>query len=184
MMLTAHRKDSTPTGEQLKRFLEVIVKRVKPKSLEVPSYSWLNNGFRHLVDTLTFHYSEFALSKHNALRLSTAFDILLAEGRLTKEPSQARNWVGVYILRKIITAIFQDAYCQGTLSWDVTLSKNTSIVLLSALSCQAGDITTDPLDDQPLPYLCYQDIVMKLSGGEDLEHMMAEILIRNEKGKK
>ncbi|KFY24325.1 hypothetical protein V493_05304 [Pseudogymnoascus sp. VKM F-4281 (FW-2241)] len=178
------REDQTPTGEQLERFLETIVNKVKPKSLEVPSYEWLKAGFRHLRLALVFHYSKFTLSKHDSSRISSVFDIMLQEGRLTTEPSQHHNWVGVYILRQIVTAMFQDALCEGTLSWDVTLSKCTSIVLTSALSCRAGDITTDPLDDQPLPFLCYRDITMRLLGGEGVENIIAEVVIRNEKFKK
>ncbi|KFZ16943.1 hypothetical protein V501_01982 [Pseudogymnoascus sp. VKM F-4519 (FW-2642)] len=177
-------QDDTPTGEQLERFLETIVKKVKPKSLEVPSFEWLKAGFRHLLLALIFHYSEFTLSKHDSSRISSVFDVMLEEGKLTTEPSQHHNWIGVYILRHIATAIFRDALCEGTLSWDVTLSKSTSIVLTSALSCRAGDITTDPLDDQPLPFLCYRDITVRLSGGERIENMMAEVVIRNEKSKK
>lgn len=67
---------------------------------------------------------------------------------------------------------------QGTMNWDVTLSRITSIVLTGALSARAGDVTTDALDDQPLPYLCYKDITMKFVGGQEIEDLQAKVVIR------
>lgn len=77
-----------------------------------------------------------------------------------------------------------DALTQGTLNWDVTLSKAASLVITAALSARAGDVTTDRMENQPLPYLCYQDVTIKLVGGNDLQHLMVEVVIRNEKSKK
>jgi hypothetical protein len=70
------------------------------------------------------------------------------------------------------------------MNWDVTLSRITSIVLTAALSTRSGDIATDPTDNQPLPYLCYKDVTIKLVGGQNIEDLVTEVVIRNEKSKK
>lgn len=182
--LTTCSISQTPTGEQIERFLFSIVGLVKPTTNAVPSYDWLQSGLRCLLGSLYFHHSAFSLSRHDSLRISTVIDELAHQGKVTKEPSRQRNWVGVFIVRKIATAMLIDALTRGTLNWDVTLSKLTSIVLTAALLVRSGDILADSLDDQPLPYLCYQDITLKLVGGQDIEHLVAEVVIRNEKGKK
>ena len=40
------------------------------------------------------------------------------------------------------------------------------------------------LDDQPLPFLCYNDVTIKLVGGTELNNLKALIVIRNEKKNK
>lgn len=87
-------------------------------------------------------------------------------------------------MRKITMAMLVDALSMGTVHWDVTLSKVTSVVVTAAITARAGDIYADRADDQPLPYLCYQDIRLKLVEGDNVEHLAAEVVIRNEKGQK
>lgn len=109
---------------------------------------------------------------------------LLKDGMLTREPSREHNWVGVHILRNITTAMLNEALTQGTLHRDVTLSRITSLVLVSCVSARAGDLNADILDDQPLPYLCYKDVVIKFVGGLEIEDLEAVLTIRNEKSMK
>jgi hypothetical protein len=54
---------------------------------------------------------------------STAVRSLLKEGKLTKDPSWDRNWVGAFLVRKLAIAILRDALSNGTLNWDVAVSK-------------------------------------------------------------
>ncbi|KAF4631385.1 hypothetical protein G7Y89_g6747 [Cudoniella acicularis] len=175
---------SNPDGEQIERFLRSIVSKVEPKVLSVPSYDWLKGGFRHLILALVFHHAEFKLSSHESARIATCMQQLVKDGILTRVPSQEKNWIGAYILRKIVTAILHNALNEGTLCWDITLFRIATIVLTAALSARSGDICTDPTDDQPLPYLSYQDITMKFHGGDKIEDLVASVVIRNEKSKK
>jgi hypothetical protein len=144
----------------------------------VPSYDWLKGGFRHLLLALVFHHPKFTLTRHESARISSTIQQLLKGGLLTRDPSRERQWIGAFILRKITTAMVNHALNQGTMNWDVTLSRITSIVLTGALSARAGDVTTDALDDQPLPYLCYKDITMKFVGGQEIEDLQAKVVIR------
>jgi hypothetical protein len=125
------------------------------------------------------------LTRHETERISATVFGLLKEGKLTKEPSWERNWVGAFMVRRLVTAVFRDALLHGTLSWDVTISKALIIVMAAALTARTGDLTTAPLDEQPVPFLCYKDITLKLvGGGTRLENLHARCLIRNEKGDK
>ncbi|KAH7412525.1 hypothetical protein BKA64DRAFT_770267 [Cadophora sp. MPI-SDFR-AT-0126] len=177
--------DTSPKGEQLERFLTSIVARVVPRGAHaVPSYKWLQHGLGHLVNAIVFYHKDFTLSKHERSRIETTIQELFHEGKITRDPSIERNHIGVYLVRKLSTGILRDALANGTLNWDVTLAKALSIVLTAGLASRTGDITVAPMDVQELPYLCYKDITLKLVGGDGLTSLVAEVLIRNEKGDK
>jgi len=46
------------------------------------------------------------------------------------------------------------------------MSRIASVVLRAAPSARSGDIATDLMDDQPLPFLCNKDITKKLVEGK------------------
>ncbi|OBT86748.1 hypothetical protein VE02_06282 [Pseudogymnoascus sp. 03VT05] len=177
-------QDVTPTVEELERFLCSIVSKVKPKSKEVPAFTWLRGGLRRLIVILTFQFVDFKVMRHDSLRIKVMFQTLLNDGRITKEPSRVVQWIGVILVRRLITAILEDAIDNGSTNWDKTLQKALSLLLISALSCRSGDIMTSTMDTQKLPFLCYDDITIKLVGGDGLEHLQADVLIRNEKKRK
>ncbi|MCJ1384839.1 hypothetical protein MMC17_007957 [Xylographa soralifera] len=159
-----------PKGEHIERFLVSILDKVKPTMSEFRR----SRGLKAAFDIF------FSLST----RIATPVDEFATQGKVTREPSRQKNWIGVFILRRITRAMFINALTNGRKNWGVSLSKITSIVLTSSLSARAGDILSDPIDDQPLPYLCYKDLTFKLVAGNKLEHLVANVVIRNEKGKK
>jgi hypothetical protein len=73
---------------------------------------------------------------------------------------------------------------EGTPTWDKTIQKALSLLLISTLSCHSGDIMVAALNNQPLPFLCYNDVTIKLVGGTELNNLKALIVIRNEKKNK
>lgn len=176
--------DNTPSMDELERFLCSIVSRVRPRSNEVPAFTWLRGGLRRLIVVLTFHFADFRVSKHDALRMKTVFQKLLNDGKITREPSRKVQWIGSVLVRRLITVIFREAINEGTGNWDKPIQRALSLLLISALSCRSGDIMTSTRDTQKLPFLCYNDITVKLVGGNGLENLEAEVLIRNEKKKK
>jgi hypothetical protein len=157
---------------------------VKPKTNQVPSYHWLQGGIQHLVKSCIFYHSAFSLSRHDTSRIAATVDYLYQEGRLTKDPSWQKNWVGTFLVRRLVTALIEDALKNGTINWDVVMSKALSIVMVAALASRAGDVTVAQLDGQTLPFLCYNDITIKLKGGRAVEDLEAQVVIRNEKGAK
>jgi hypothetical protein len=58
------------------------------------------------------------------------------------------------------------------------------MVLIAALSCRGGDIMKTQSETHDRPFLCYDDITIKLVKGVGLESLEAMVVIRNEKGKK
>ena len=173
------------TSHHIQRFLVAIVRRVTSKSNDVPSYGWMTQGFTSLMNGLHFYRKDMTpFDRHERERLAHTIQCLLNEGKITTSLSRKPEWVGVHILRHIVTTVMMNALRNGTINWDVTLSKMTSLLLLSSTCARVGDLYYHHLDKQPFPYLIYKDIVLKFVGGSDLEHLMANITIRNEKGKK
>jgi hypothetical protein len=175
---------TAPVGEQIERFIDSIVGRIKPHGLhKVPSYNWIQQGILHLVDSIVFYHGEFTLSKHERLRIQSTIHRLFHEKKLSKDPAIERHHIVVFLVRKLSTGIFKDALTSGTRSWDVALSKILSIVLTSALAARTGDLTVGELDDRELPFIVYEDITLKLNRGAKLVNLIATVVIRNEKGK-
>jgi hypothetical protein len=137
----------TPTGEDIVRFVNIIVRRIKPVSHEVPSYSTIRSGIRQLLGELIFHYKDFQLSPHESKRIEAAVNELVASGNLTRDPKREAQWLGSVLVRKLSTAILKDGLVDGTLNWDVTVYKALLIVFIAALGCRVGDITKHSLDN-------------------------------------
>lgn len=173
-----------PEPEEIERFLVSIVSRVVPKTRAVPSYDWLRSGLERLERILRFHHRKFDLSKNDRIRFDSIFQQLLSKGQLTKEPGREKQWVGVVLVRRLIATIMREALEEGTPTWDKTIMKANVILLISSLQCRCGDIMISPRDEHPLPFLCYDDIVIKLRGGEGVDNLVAMVTIRNEKGHK
>ena len=112
---------------------------------------------------------------------------MLETGRVTKEPTRIRQWVGVFLVRHLVNAMFKDALLEGTLLWDWTLARVLSILLLSSLSARVGEISRGKLTEfYERPCMIYENVTVafKNSGMKWVEDLVARIKIRNEKGLK
>jgi hypothetical protein len=67
---------------------------------------------------------------------------------------------------------------------DKTIQKALLLLLLRALSFQTGDTMKDTKDTQPLPFRRYDDITIKLIGGDGIGNLKAKVIPRSEKRKK
>jgi len=174
-----------PKSEDLERFFSTIVSRVVPLTNRVPSYRWLQSGIGATIKDCVFYHKTFTLSAHERLRIATLLDALLQEGKLTRDPSWERNWAGVVVVRKLVCSLIDQAFAEGTMTWDITLAKCLSIVLVASLGARTGDVTVAPRDQHTLPYLVYKDVVIKMrKGGSTIDDLEAVITLRNEKGNK
>jgi hypothetical protein len=178
------RTDVVPSGEDLERFFSTIVSRVRPKSLLVPSYTWLKGGIGFTIANCIFHCRKFTLSPHERSRLQALPEVLLQEGKLSQAPSRERKWVGAVDVRRLISSLFHQACKEGTKSWDITIAQCLSIVLVAATGARIGDVTTASSDRHPLPFLAYRDIVIRMRGGDTIDDLEAIFTLRNEKGNK
>lgn len=173
-----------PTGEDIQRFLTSIASHVKGKSREVPAFPWLCGGLRTLISAIRFSFKGFKLDTYDAEHIEATIESLHSQGLVTKEPAREKHWVGAFMVRRLVTALLQDALGFGTMNWDVTISKALSIVLQSALSARTGDILRNRFDNQDLPFICYKDVIPKLVDGDGIDSLVGRFTIRNAKGYK
>ncbi|KFY80705.1 hypothetical protein V499_00479 [Pseudogymnoascus sp. VKM F-103] len=172
--------ESTPTGADIERFLHSVISKSETRR-DVPSLSWLKGGLERLLPKLLFDYQEFVLSRNETMRLKSTIRSLLQDGLVTDEPSRESNWVGSILIRRMAISSIADAASNGVYNWDKVVQRILRNVLLASLSCRIGDIMRDDLDDEEFSYLYYDDIIMKLVGGNKVENLEALISIRNEK---
>jgi hypothetical protein len=69
----------------------------------------------------------------------------MKEGKITKDPSRQKQWLSAHIIGGMAKAVLIDALDNGTLSWDVTICRVFSIVLISALCSRSGDVAQTTL---------------------------------------
>lgn len=179
----ANKYSGTPSGDEIVRFIDVIIRRLKPRSREVPSYAVVRGGLRSLIDGLIFKYPEFSLTPHEQRRIEASVNSAVSAGGLTKDPLREKLWAGVTIVRRLVTAILTDALNNGVPNWDIIIQRALSIVMMAALASRSGDFTRrSDYNDHELAFLAYKDVWMKLVGGEEITNIQAEVVIRNEKG--
>jgi hypothetical protein len=130
------------------------------------------------------YFKDFTLLKYERSRLSSAVNRLFEEEKLTKDAAREKLCIKVYLVRKLASSLFVDGLTNGIINSDVILAKTLSIVLTAALLSRTGDITTAPLDLHNLPFLYFRDASNKLVGGYGLTNLVANVVIRNEKGGK
>lgn len=127
---------TAPSGEDIQRFLTSIIGKIEPKSQHaVPSYTTITTAIRYPVSTLVFEYADFSLSRHESSRIKALVDGFAKQGRLNREPTRERHWVGVTLVKLTIHALFKNALENGTRNWDVTIARALSLTLTSSLQC-------------------------------------------------
>ena len=112
---------------------------MKPVGGSVPRYQTMKNQVRDLKIKLTWKYSKFILSPQEHARIRSMFKEMLKKNLLTNNPVREKQWIGIVLVKRIVTSYIHDAIRQGSLSWDVVVYKILSIILMSTLGVRAGD---------------------------------------------
>lgn len=116
-----------------------------------------------LLQLLQFRHHDFhkQYTPYYAMRINVHLDHLIRQGKLIRGDWFKKMWIGFMLVLKMATAWIKDAFENGTHSWDITISKLTSVLLQSALSSRSGDITRSQLYEG-LECLCWGHIILKL----------------------
>ena len=80
------------------------------------------------LEVLVFEHSDFHLSAHDSLRIDALTNGFVEQGRLTKEPARERHWLGVTLVKRMIDAVFENAFRNGFRNWDVTIHNALSLL--------------------------------------------------------
>ncbi|KAI9695795.1 MAG: hypothetical protein M1836_006061 [Candelina mexicana] len=179
-----HSPKQVPTSEDISRFLLAMVDITHSRynNAEALSYSWLHHGLVFSIKHCRLNYEDFSISSRGRMRLDAVVANLLQEGKVTKNPFREKQWLGCQIIRRVVNSLLLDALKHGTRSWDVLISKVSSLVLVSALG-RSGDVARSTHYDG-LVCLCYKDITIKVNDLDASSLLVAQFEMRQDKGNK
>ncbi|KAK3718658.1 hypothetical protein LTR37_004875 [Vermiconidia calcicola] len=130
----------------------------------------------------------FTITSHHRAHLETFVDDAVRRGQLIRGHWRKRTWIGFVTLSRMIRAYLAHAIDQGTLSWDQTIHRCLSIVLVSALGCRSGDVVRSQ-HYKGTEYMQYRHVELWLADldGDQLPtlaNVRASFTIEYEKGHK
>ena len=83
------------------------------------------------------------------------------------------------MVKMLIKALVNGALQEGPSNWDLTMSRASSVLLLSALQVRCEEVLRVRRAEGNTPYLAWKNITLRL-GEHDLEDCYCRVLIRNE----
>lgn len=107
--------------------------------------------------------SGFELTPHDGKWLQTFMDDAVKTGRLTKGVWKKRVWLNLILVSRLGRAWLEHHHQYSTWSWDTTLSRWMSVVLIASLGCRAGYVTWARLHTGS-EYIQYRHIRLTLNG--------------------
>jgi hypothetical protein len=69
-----------------------------------------------LINAIVFHYKDFTLSSHERSRIACTLNDLFHAGKLAKDVTRDKHFVGAFLVRKLSSALFTDAFRNGTVN--------------------------------------------------------------------
>ncbi|KAK5017462.1 hypothetical protein LTR16_001321 [Cryomyces antarcticus] len=175
-----------PTAEDIERFFDGIVTTLRPLAhRQAVSFTYIRSGLIHLINTFTFEYKDYKLDSQGRQRISSLFNKLLADKKLTKDPVREKQWLGCGVVHRLSLALIRDSLTHGTRSWDTTLYKALSLVLMAALSARGGDIARiGDYHGKGSICLCWKHVCVKVVRVDNQTTFAAEITLAFTKGNK
>ncbi|KAH7398061.1 hypothetical protein BKA64DRAFT_673464 [Cadophora sp. MPI-SDFR-AT-0126] len=171
---------TVPSGDDIVRFFTVITSHMTSMMGHVPRYDTQLRYLNLLIPKLVFEYPDFTLSAHERLRISVCLKSLLQDGKLTNDPQREAQWVGISLVKRMIVAIVEEGIESGTRSWDVTIAKVLSIILLGVLGARCGEPSVSQ-GYMGVEYLRWEHIWLKLKPGTK-DKLTMRITLMYEKG--
>ncbi|KAI0802569.1 hypothetical protein GGR55DRAFT_700601 [Xylaria sp. FL0064] len=158
--ISAILKDSVPTGEDVRLFLPVIVKTMRPTGKDKVSYSTLMQSLEYIQKWAEFQFEDFRLTRHDLSRIMNTVRGLLDEGVITKEPRRQKQWVTTDAVHELIRRFLQDAIKNDSPSWDYTIMKVLVILLQEICGCTSGDILLSDNGELHETF-CWKDMIIR-----------------------
>ncbi|KAK7894558.1 hypothetical protein LTR67_006319 [Exophiala xenobiotica] len=111
---------------------------------------------------------------------------MVKEQRLWRGIYRKRQFVTLFVLRKLTIAWFTTALRQGTLGFDVSLGRVLPLILMMAIDCRVCDIVAcDTQHAKAGMYMRHEDIYLTLDDeGDEVSNVVADVTMKYEKGKK
>lgn len=171
----------------IERFLITITEKAVDSSISkrresgVPSFDWLARGLRAVIVGLRFRHSKWRPDTNAGYRFKSIMRDLFEEGKLTKDPTRAKQWLTTRLLTQLANGYISNALSTSTAikSWDVVFMRLLSWVLQSAVDGRAGDVAMTK--GYKTHFLKWQDLRFELGQEGTLESLTIQVTLRNSK---
>jgi hypothetical protein len=171
----------------LERFLLSIPPYIDTSGANpAPAITYVQKSTSSLIQDLTFTYPHFSLSKCAHIRINATMQTLLQHGQVTRLPKREKHWISARMIGHLVASMYLTATQNGTLSWDITLSKIMSILFLGAFVCRSGDIARSHFYTNE-EFLQWNSLCVKYKRDSQsfaLEDLIVVVTLRHTKGKK
>lgn len=173
---SAHRlidvpRSPTPTLDEYLQFLSQLPELIDGRQADgVMAFSTLKSAVSTLNHSFTFHFEGWTLSGHATKRIDAMLTGHLKAGRATVDPAREKQWISAMLIRQMVMALFNDAFTNGTRSWDVTILKCLSLVFQAATCARAGDINQSSGYEAAV-HLRWEHVTVKIMGTEEQPNM-------------
>lgn len=158
-----------------------------PSNKPAPNVNTIITGVKILLAYGQFKWKEadgFKISGHDSTRFGVWLDQAARSGQLVRGQWKKSTWVGFAVLSRLVRTYLARGIDDGTCSWDVTIAKGLSLVLVSALGARPGDVAQSRLY-KGTEYMQYRHVELYIEGDEPVFcNMRARITIEFEKGHK
>ncbi|KAK7707157.1 hypothetical protein SLS64_007367 [Diaporthe eres] len=188
-----HQSTNVPfTGQDLVRFFDTIIGKLKPCDSNKPAPSLLvvQNAYKVLLQYGTFRWSRkdgFDITTNDSARFKAFTLKAVQDKRLTQGTWRKRTWVGFITISRMVRVFLEHHLEHGAWNFDVVILKCLTVVLIGALGCRSGDVGRSQ-GYEGAEHLHYQHIEMflELEAGEQpqFKHLRAVITLDYTKGHK
>lgn len=176
-----------PRPIDVERFVERLVHHVKGRSadgLQTPSISWFNHAIRCALVRIQHRFTEFKWNAAATSRIKSLSNDLLLKKELSNEQTRENNWIRLVVMRYIVNAYLSNGLTCGTMSWDVTWSRMTSVLLPSALIARCGDVMQSAGYKIDV-HMQFRDLsIRQKEGTTGFENLRMRVLVRFQKAYK
>lgn len=123
------------------------------------------------------------LGKQASVKFKTWIDKAVKQNQLIRGSWNKKTWIGYTVLSRLVRAYLVRALEHGTTSWDVTIARCLSIVLVGSLGARTGDVGRSR-QYTGTEYMQYRHIELTIDGEPEFGNLRARITIEFAKGLK
>lgn len=169
----------------------MLITHTQSRAVPVPCLQTIQTTVAQLLQYLTWKYPSFLWGDYEAVGITSFLNGACLSNRLLRGVQSEQIWVGARLARLMCTVWIEYHLTDGSPSWDVTVRKLLSFVLISSTAARPGDLASEQRY-WPGPALHYRDILIyfdeerKVDGhcSLSLEDLSMVVQLRYTKGAK
>lgn len=119
----------------------MLITHTQARAGPVPCLQTIRTTLAQLLRYLTWKYPSFQWGDYEATGITLFLNGACLSNRLLRGIQSEQIWVGARLARLMSTAWIESHLTDGSPSWDVTMRKLLSFVLISSTAARPGDLS-------------------------------------------